>query len=69
MRKYLAQINWNNTLENKTAKECWDILKSDIDCIVDKCVPLKKTGETVKKETFIEIHYKNQVQANDVEDI
>ena len=27
MRKYLAKIDWNNTLENKTATECWNILK------------------------------------------
>ena len=53
MRKYLAKIDWNNTLENKTATECWNILKSEIDCIVEKCVPLKK-GETVKKEILIE---------------
>ena len=32
MRTYLAKIDWNNTLENKTAKECWNILKSEIDC-------------------------------------
>ena len=45
MRKYLAKIDWNNTLENKTATECWNILKSEIDCIVEKCVPLKKQGK------------------------
>ena len=27
MRKYLVKIDWNNTLENKTAKECWNILE------------------------------------------
>ena len=54
MREYLAKTDWNNTLKNKTATECWNILKSDIDRIVDKFVPLKKTGETVKEETLIE---------------
>ena len=29
MRKYLAKIDWNNTLENKTPTECWNILKSE----------------------------------------
>ena len=53
IRKYLAKIDWNNTLENKTAKECWNILKSEIDCIVEKVCPLEKTRETVKKETLI----------------
>ena len=32
MREYLAKIDWNNTLKNKTATECWNILKSEIDC-------------------------------------
>ena len=51
-RKHLAKIDWNNTLENKTATECWNILKREIDCIVEQFVPLKKR-ETVKKETLI----------------
>ena len=50
MREYLAKIDWNKTLKNKTATECWNILKSEI----DKFVPLKKTRETVKEETLIE---------------
>ena len=54
MRIYLAKIDWNNTFENTTATECWNILKSEIDCIVETFVPLKKTEETVEKETFIE---------------
>ena len=54
MRKYLAKIDWNNTLDNKTATESWNILKSEIYCIVEKTIPLEKTGETVKKETLIE---------------
>ena len=41
MREYLAKIDWNKTLKNKTATECWNILKSEIDCVVDKFVPLK----------------------------
>ena len=50
MREYLAKIDWNNTLKNKTATECWNILKSEIDCVVDKFVPLKKQGKRSKKK-------------------
>ena len=50
MREYLANIEWNNTLKNKTATECWNILKSEIDCVIDKCVPLKKQGKRSKKK-------------------
>ena len=28
-------------LMNKTAIECWNILKYEIESIIDKCVPLK----------------------------
>ena len=48
MKKYLAKIDWNNTLKNKTATECRNILKSEIDCVVDKFVPLKKQGKRSK---------------------
>ena len=50
MREYLAKIDWNNTLKNKTETECWNILKSEIDCAVDKFVPLKKQGKRSKKK-------------------
>ena len=30
-------------LRNKTAIECWNILKYEIDSIIDKFVPLKKS--------------------------
>ena len=50
MREYLAKRDWNNTLENKTATECWNILKSEIDCVVDKFVSLKKQGKRSKKK-------------------
>ena len=50
MREYLAKIDWNKTLKNKTATECWNILKSEIDCVVDKFVPLKKQGKRSKKK-------------------
>ena len=67
MKKYLAKIDWNNTLENKTATECWIILKSEIDCIVDKFVPLKKQGKRSKKhlskEAIRKINYK-QMRGN-----
>ena len=35
MRKYLAELDWNNMLMNKTAIECWNILKYEIESIID----------------------------------
>ena len=66
MREYLAKIDWNKTLKNKTATECWNILKSEIDCVVDKFVPLKKQGKRSKKkhlskEAIRKIKYKQMM--------
>ena len=36
MRKYLAKLDWNNMLRNKTAIECWNILKYEIERIIDQ---------------------------------
>ena len=50
MRKYLATLDWNNMLMNKTAIECWNILKYEIESIIDKFVPLKKQGKWSRKK-------------------
>ena len=50
MRKYLAKLDWNNILMNKTAIECWNILRYEIESIIDKFVPLKKQGKRSRKK-------------------
>ena len=52
IREYLAKIDRNKTLKNKTATECWNILKSEIDCIIDKFVPLKNRGNGQRRNTY-----------------
>ena len=37
-------------LMKKTAIECWNILKYEIESIIDKCVPLKKQGKRSRKK-------------------
>ena len=49
MRKYLAKLDWNNMLMNKSAIECWNILKYKIESIIDKFVPLKKQKKLLEK--------------------
>ena len=49
MRKYLAKLDWNNMLMNKTAIECWNIIKYEIESSIDKFVPLKKQGKRSRK--------------------
>ena len=50
VRKYLAKLDWNNMLMHKTAIECWNILKYEIESIIDKFVPLKKQGKRSRKK-------------------
>ena len=50
MRKYLAKLDWNNMLMNKTAMECWNIGKYEIESIIDIFVPLKKQGKQSRKK-------------------
>ena len=37
-------------LRNKTAVECWNILKYEIESIIDKFVPLKKQEKLSRKK-------------------
>ena len=50
IRKYLAKLDWNNMLVNKTATECWNILKYEIESTIDKFVLLKKQGKLSRKK-------------------
>ena len=51
MRKYLAKLDWNNMLMNKTAIECWNILKYEIESIIDKFVPFQNKENGVERNT------------------
>ena len=53
MSKYLAKIDWNNTLQNKTATARRNILKSEIDSIVKKNFPLIKEGKRSEKKHLL----------------
>ena len=53
-------------MKNKTAKECWNILRSELDSAVDRYVPLKKQGKRSKKkhlskEAFRKIRHKQNM--------
>ena len=52
MRKYLAKLDWNNMLMNKTTIECYvlyNILKYEIESIIDKFVPLKNKEKGLER--------------------
>ena len=65
IRKSLELIDWNDKMNNKTATECWNILRGELDSAIDSYVPMKKQGQRSKKkhlskEPFRNIRYKQQ---------
>ena len=50
IRKRLTLIDWNDKLKNKTATECWNILRGELDSAIDSYVPMKKQGKRSKKK-------------------
>ena len=49
IRKRLAHIDGNDKMKNKTATECWNILRVEVDSAIDSFVPTKKQGRRAKK--------------------
>ena len=66
IRKSLALIDWNDKMKNKTATECWNILRGELDSAIDSYVPMKKQGKRSKKkhlskEAFRKIRHKQNM--------
>ena len=66
IRKSLAHIDWDEKMKNKTATECWDILRGELDRAIDSYVPMKKQGKCSKKkhlskEAFRKMRYKQNM--------
>ena len=50
IRTSLELIDWNDKMNNKTATECWNILRGELDSAIDSYVPMKKQGQRSKKK-------------------
>ena len=66
MRTILAHIDWNDKMKNKTGAESWNILKSELDSVINRYVPMKKQGKRsekkhLSKEAFRKIRYKQDM--------
>ena len=66
IRKSLELIDWNDKMNNKTATECWNILRGELDSAIDSYVPMKKQGQRSKKKhlskvAFRKIRYKQNM--------
>ena len=66
IRKRLTLVDWNDKMKNKTAAECWNIVRGELDNAIDSYVPMKKQGKRSKKkhlskEAFRKIRYKQNI--------
>ena len=66
IRKSLAHVDWDEKMKNKTATECWDILRGELDRAIDSYVPMRKQGKRSKKkhlskEAFRKLRYKQNM--------
>ena len=66
IRKRLTLIDWNDKMKNKTAAECRNIVRGELDNAIDSYVPMKKQGQRSKKkhlskEAFRKIRYKQNM--------
>ena len=66
IRKSIAHVDWNYKMNNKTATECWNILRGDLGSAIDRYIPIKKQGKRSKnkqlsKEAFRKIRYKQDM--------
>ena len=66
IRKRLTLIDWNDKMKNRTAAECWNIVRGELDNAIDSYVPMKKQGKRSKKkhlskEAFRKIRYKQNM--------
>ena len=50
IRKSLALIHWNEKKKNKTATECWNTLRGELDSAIDSYVPMKMQGKRSTKK-------------------
>ena len=66
MRTYLANIDWNNLLKNKTATKYWICLKDKIEGITGIFVPLRKQEKCPGRNTCQKRLLENCSQADAV---
>ena len=50
IRKSLALIDGNDKMNNKTATECWNVFRGELDRAIDSYVPMKMQGKRSKKK-------------------
>ena len=54
MRTILEHIDWNDKMKNKTGAESWNILKSELDSVINRYIcSYEKARETVQEKASV----------------
>ena len=61
IRKSLAIIDWNDKMNNKTATECWNIFRGELDRAIESYVPI--VDDVVRFNTHFYCKHKSQQSA------
>ena len=59
IRKSLALIDGNDKMKNKTATECWNIFRGELDSAIESYVPMKKQRKRSKKKHLSKEAFRN----------
>jgi len=52
MAEYMEEKDWGTLMHNKNTSECWDILKNELNYVVEKYVPMQKGNTWNKKKNL-----------------
>ena len=66
IRKSLELIDWNDKMNNKTATECWNILRGEVDSAIDSYVPMKKQGQRSIKRIICQKRRSERLDINKI---
>ena len=64
--EHVGPIDGNDKMNKKTATECWNIVRGELDSAIDSYFPVKKQGKRSKKKhlskkDFGKIRYKTNM--------
>ena len=53
-------------MKNKTATECWNILRGELDSAIDSFVPMKKQGKRSKRRNICQKRLSERLDINKI---
>ena len=66
IRNSLALIDWNDKMKNKTATECWNSLRGELDSTIDSYVPMKKSKGNGRRRNICQKRLSERLDINEI---